>query len=62
MGIFQLSIDGTFLSANPKLASLLGFDLPDEMMDFYKHLPSQLFVDSNSCEKLLELVKKRWFC
>jgi len=61
VGIFQLRIEGTFLAVNPRLASLLGFNNPEEVLDFYTDISSQLFVNSEEIEELLTLIKEQNF-
>ncbi|WP_461833196.1 PAS domain-containing protein, partial [Desulfothermus sp.] len=61
VGIFQLSIDGTFIAVNPKLASLLGFDNPEEVLDFYTDISTQLFVNTKEEEELLKQIKEQNF-
>ena len=61
VGIFQLRIDGTFIAVNPKLVSLLGFDNPEELLDFYTDISSQLFVDQRQSKELFKLIKEQNF-
>jgi len=45
-GIFQSSPEGRFLSVNPAMARMLGFDSPEEMVGTSTDLGTQLYVDS----------------
>ncbi|MGD9973003.1 MAG: ABC transporter substrate binding protein [Desulfatirhabdiaceae bacterium] len=44
-GIFQTSPDGQFLSANPFLARLLGYDTPEELMETITNIGRQHYAD-----------------
>ena len=53
-GIFQVTPDGRFLSVNPALARIAGYDSPEEMMKNTVDLAQQAYV---SPERRLEYVK-----
>lgn len=42
-GIFQISVGGTFLSANPSMARIMGYSSVDELMTGVRYLSSQCF-------------------
>ena len=44
-GIFQSTPSGRFLSANPALAKLYGYDSPEELMSCIENISQQLYVD-----------------
>jgi PAS domain S-box-containing protein len=44
-GIFQTSSDGKYLSANPALAKLYGYDSPDALIAAQPNFNQQLYVD-----------------
>src|SRR5215813_154376 len=44
-GIFQTSSDGRYLSANPALARIYGYDSPDELMAGIHDINRQLYVE-----------------
>jgi diguanylate cyclase (GGDEF)-like protein/PAS domain S-box-containing protein len=44
-GIFQTSLDGRYLVANPMLASIYGYDSPEELMASITNIGLQLYVD-----------------
>ncbi|MEG5063482.1 adenylate/guanylate cyclase domain-containing protein [Microcoleus sp. B3-A4] len=52
-GIFQSTPSGGYLSANPALAKLYGYDSPEELMSEIKNIAQQLYVDP---ERRLEFV------
>ena len=52
-GIFQSTPSGGYLSANPALAKLYGYDSPEELMSCIKNISQQLYVHP---ERRLEFV------
>lgn len=52
-GIFQSTPSGRYLSANPALAKLYGYESPEELMSEIKNIAQQLYVDP---ERRLEFV------
>lgn len=46
-GIFQSTPSGRYLSGNPALAKLYGYDSPSELMSIIKNISQQLYVDTN---------------
>ncbi|MEG4404796.1 adenylate/guanylate cyclase domain-containing protein [Microcoleus sp. MON2_D5] len=52
-GIFQSTPSGGYLSANPALAKLYGYESPEELMSDIKNIAQQLYVDQ---ERRLEFV------
>lgn len=44
-GIYQLTPEGQFLSANPALARIFGYDTPDDMVNLIQNAHEELFVD-----------------
>ena len=57
-GIFQSSPEGYYLSVNPALAKIYGYDSPQEMIDSVKNIGKQLYVDSEKRAKFRELLAK----
>jgi len=43
-GIFQTTMDGRFISANPAMAHLLRYDSPDELIEAITDIKKQLYV------------------
>ena len=52
-GIFQSTPSGGYISANPALAKLYGYDSPEALMSDIKNISQQLYVDA---ERRLEFV------
>ena len=55
-GIFQTSIQGRLLQANPALAKMFGFASPEEMIEGITDLGTQLYVHSEDRERLRKLI------
>ena len=55
-GIFQTSIQGRLLQANPALAKMFGFASPEEMIESITDLGTQLYVHSEDRECLRKLI------
>jgi PAS domain S-box-containing protein len=53
-GMFQTTVDGRFLSVNPALARILGYDSPQEVIDSISSIAGQLCVQP---ERRLEMRK-----
>ena len=54
-GIYQTTLDGRFLTANPYLAKTIGYDSPAQLMREVTNIGQQLYVDNH---QRTELVKK----
>ena len=46
-GIFQTTPDGRYLSANPALARIYGYDSPEHMIESLRDIKQQLYVNPN---------------
>ena len=44
-GMFQTSVDGRFISANPSLARIHGYDSPEELIESISNIARQLYVN-----------------
>ncbi len=60
-GIFQTTAEGKFISANPALARMHGYDSPDELMRNVNSIADQLYVDPGDREKLIKLLEEQSF-
>jgi two-component system, cell cycle sensor histidine kinase and response regulator CckA len=56
-GIFQTTPQGTFVSANPALARILGFESAEELVGSVTSLADQVYTDPARREELLRLVQ-----
>jgi PAS domain S-box-containing protein len=57
-GIFQATPDGRYLSVNPALARIHGFNSPEEMMASVTDIAHQLYVDPSRRATLKHLIEK----
>jgi len=58
-GIFQSTPQGRYLSANPALARMLGYDSPEELMASILDLENQSYVDPARRRELKRLVESQ---
>ncbi|MEW5806829.1 MAG: PAS domain S-box protein [Acidobacteriota bacterium] len=57
MGIFQTTVDGHYITANPTLARIYGYDSPEELMESLKDL-NHLYVKPGRREEFIRLVEE----
>lgn len=57
-GIFQTTTKGEYLSANPALATLYGYDSPEELMGNITNIQRQLYVDTGRRKEFARLMEK----
>jgi PAS domain S-box-containing protein len=57
-GIFQVTPAGQFISANPSLARIFGFDSADELKSTVTDIATQLYVDPNRRAELLDEINR----
>jgi len=55
-GIFQTDLEGRFISANPALASIHGYDSPEELIQTVTDIPHQLYVNPTDFTNLSKLL------
>ena len=56
-GIFQSTPAGRYLSANPALAKLYGYNSPEELLSSLKNIWQQLYVDPNRSHDFIEAME-----
>jgi two-component system, sensor histidine kinase and response regulator len=56
-GIFQTTPNGHFLSANPSLARIYGYDSPQEVVAALTDIEQQLYVDPNRRQEFSRLMR-----
>ena len=59
IGIFTSSPQGRFLSVNPALSDMLGYESPEKLIDSVNHICSQLYADHEERENLEKLLNDR---
>jgi PAS domain S-box-containing protein len=57
-GIFQSSIDGRFIRVNHAMASLYGYESPEDMIENITDIPHQLYANYNEYEQNRKLVEE----
>lgn len=58
-GIFQTTFDGHYLSANPALATIYGYDTPEELIHAINNIEKQLYVNPNRREEFVQVMDKQ---
>lgn len=56
-GIFQTTPEGSYLTANPALARMYGYDSPEDLMLSLKDVNKQLYVDENRRKEFKQLMQ-----
>ncbi len=57
-GIFQSSPQGRYLSANPALARIYGYDSPDALIEQVTDLSQEIYVDANSRQQFRNILNQ----
>ena len=57
-GIFQSTPEGRYLSANPALAQIYGYDSPEELIETIVNIEHQLYVDPNRRNDFIRLMEQ----
>jgi PAS domain S-box-containing protein len=58
-GIFQTTPDGQYLSANPMLARIYGYETPEDLMAAVKDIKHQLYVKEGRREEFARLMQQQ---
>jgi Amt family ammonium transporter len=58
-GIFQTTLDGQYLSVNPALARIYGYDSPEKLIAELRNISRQLYVDPDRRRQFREALEKR---
>ncbi|MBM3879778.1 MAG: PAS domain S-box protein, partial [Verrucomicrobia bacterium] len=58
-GIFQTTPEGVYLSANPMLARIYGYDSPEELTACVSDISHQLYVDPHRRSEFVRLIQER---
>ena len=56
-GIFQTTPEGRFISANPAIARMLGYDTPEELIESITDIAAQLYVNPDSRKEFVRLLR-----
>ena len=57
-GIFQSTLNGSYITANPMLAQIYGYDGPDELIATVNNIEYQVYVDKNRRAQFVHLLQK----
>src|ERR687897_2496978 len=60
-GIFQSTVDGRFLTANPAMARMLGYESPEELLGAISNIRDQLYVEPERREEFYQLALQDGF-
>ena len=55
-GIFQVTLDGRVLSANPALVKILGYESKDDLINSITNIGEQVYVDPGIRDKMVSLL------
>lgn len=58
-GIFQTSVDGRYLIANPMLAQIYGYQSPEELLLDFTDIKHQLYVDPDRRNEFMRLIQEQ---
>ena len=58
-GLFQSTMSGKFITVNPALAKMLGYDGPEDMISMLQDLKSQLYVNPADRDRLVAILKEK---
>lgn len=57
-GIFQTSVEGRFMAANPSLARIHGYDSPQELIQSVYDISKQLYVHPEDRQRLIQRLQR----
>src|ERR671919_302619 len=60
-GIFQTTVDGRFLTANPAMARMLGYESPEKLLGAVSNISDQLYVEPGRREEFYQLALQDGF-
>src|SRR5215210_6973211 len=60
-GIFQTTVDGRFLTANPAMARMLGYESPEELLGAISNIGDQLYVQPGRREEFYQIALRDGF-
>jgi PAS domain S-box-containing protein len=58
VGIFQTTLQGGFLNASPSVATILGYDSTNHLMNSIKDIGRELYVDPHERNEFLRIIKE----
>lgn len=58
-GIFQTTVEGSYVTANPMLARIFGYDSPEELIADLRDIQHQVYVDPDRRREFMHQVRDR---
>lgn len=58
-GIYETTVDGKYVAANPKLAMIFGYDTPESLIEKSVNLNEKFYVTAGRREEFIRLVNER---
>lgn len=58
-GIFQATQEGRYITANPMLARIYGYDLPEDLLDGMTNIAAQRYVDPQRWQEFIDILKSQ---
>lgn len=58
-GIFQTTLQGEYLSANPALARIYGYETPEQLMSELRDIGTSLYVEANRRQQFQEIFQQQ---
>jgi PAS domain S-box-containing protein len=58
VGIYQSTLDGRYLSANPAISRMFGYDNPEEFMAGVTNIGAQLYVDPADRQRAMQTLRE----
>jgi PAS domain S-box-containing protein len=59
IGIFTSTPDGRYISANPALARIYGYDSPEDMIESVKDIAAQIYTEPSDREEFMRLLREK---
>jgi two-component system, cell cycle sensor histidine kinase and response regulator CckA len=59
VGIFQSTPEGRYITVNPAMANMLGYDSPQDLVESITDITQQVYVDPKSREQLKSIARER---
>src|SRR4028118_1934604 len=57
-GIFQTTAEGEFVTANPALAHMFGYDSPEDLLEKVSNIGDQIYADPGRREDFIQLARR----
>lgn len=58
-GIFQTTLNGKYISVNPALARIYGYNSPEEVIDSITNIATEVYVEPNRRTEFMSAIEKR---